>query len=93
MTTELKTTIGPEDVLAIDLECMKCHTRLSRSLTDFKADPQACPNCRTTWSAQDLGELRDIAYKLNSFAEVAKRNLMPFRVRFELVGESRKTAL
>ncbi|HEX3661646.1 MAG TPA: hypothetical protein VHU89_09460 [Acidobacteriaceae bacterium] len=84
MTSETKTTVEPEDILAVELECAECHARFSRPLRAYKADPQECPNCHAVWSSQDLGELRDIAYKLATFTETAKRNLMKFRIRFEI---------
>jgi len=85
MTSEMKTTIGPEDVLAIELEC-KCGTRLSRPVKTFRSEPRECPNCHAAWPSQDLGELGDIAYKLRGFTDGRER---PFSIRFEIAQSKR----
>lgn len=50
MTAECHTLIDPKDVLAIELECKLCHTRIAYKLEKLQVDRLSsrvlCPNCR-----------------------------------------------
>lgn len=50
MTTERRTLIEPKDVLAIELECKLCHSRVQHKLAKIQVDRfqnrLVCPNCR-----------------------------------------------
>lgn len=87
MTSETKTTIGPEDVLAIELECTRCGTRVSRLLRDYHSDPHGCPNCGDRWHhlTQEFGEMSRLVMALRMFADKCSGNsALPFRMRMEI---------
>jgi hypothetical protein len=92
MTSETKTTIGPEDILAIELGCVKCNARVTRRVDNYIGDPPNCPNCGERWShfAQAFGELNRLVMVLKMFADRPRNGDFPFRAKFELV-EPKKT--
>lgn len=88
MTTELRRTIEPSDVLAIEVECGQCHSRSVRRLDNWQSDIKMCPNCNTSWHGNSaaLGMLQDIANRFWQLSNLMNKDL-PFTVRFELRKE------
>lgn len=50
MTIERRLVLGLEDLLAIRLECERCHATVSFALDQTVAIPLVCPGCRETWT-------------------------------------------
>ena len=85
MTTETRTTIQPEDIQAIEIECAKCGFRTVRTVANWLGDSMMCANCRESWSEHEsmLKNIRDAAALLRIVSMQTKEN-MPFRVRLEI---------
>jgi ribosomal protein L37AE/L43A len=87
MTTETRTTIQPEDILAIEVECSKCHSKVVRRLDQWGKKLFACSSCDADWMAyQDLlNRLAGLATQVRGFydLETGERKA-PFSVRFEI---------
>jgi hypothetical protein len=94
MTSETKITIGPEDILAVEIECCKCGTFISRPLGEFRLTSRTCPNCGVDWIHlnQEFGELERLVLSLRMFAaKNSSKNGMPFQVKFEIASQNRNT--
>jgi ribosomal protein L37AE/L43A len=87
MTTETRTTIQPEDIRAIEIECAKCHSKVVRRLDNWGKEIVACQSCGEVWIAyQDLlDRLPLLATQIRKFydLETGERKA-PFSVRFEI---------
>ena len=87
MTTEMRTTIQPEDIQAIEIECSKCHSKIVRRLDQWGKEIVACQSCGDIWMAyQDLlKRLPALATQIRGFSnlETGERNA-PFSIRFEI---------
>ena len=87
MTTEVRTTIQPEDIQAIEVECSKCHSKVVRRLDQWGKEFFSCQSCGTEWIAyQDLlKHLTELAAQIRGFydLETGERKA-PFSVRFEI---------
>jgi hypothetical protein len=53
MTIEHRVIVGFDDVKAVSLECLKCHSRVTFS-ADFKVDvPLDCERCGNSWRSPE----------------------------------------
>ena len=85
MTTELRTTIEPKDLVAIEIECTKCGFRTVRTIAQWLGDSAMCANCRESWTEHEpmLKNIRDAAALLRMVSLQTKEK-MPFRIRIEI---------
>jgi hypothetical protein len=85
MTTEVRTTIEPKDIMAVEIECAQCGFRTVRTLTSWLGDSMRCSNCEKSWDEHKpmLKNIRDAAVLLRTVSLQTKEN-MPFIVRIEI---------
>lgn len=50
MTIERRLVLGLGDILAIRLECVRCHATVSFALDQTISIPPVCPGCHETWA-------------------------------------------
>ena len=86
MTNETKTTIEPGDVVAVDIECLACATRLSRPLKEYRGELFGCQNCGAHWShlSEDFKRLGAFVQYLRWLNDRTKTAELPFKVRLEI---------
>lgn len=87
MTLEQRAVIEPCDILAVEVECPKCKTRIVRNFGDESEVPIACASqrCDQKFFLQfDEGpeDLRKALDTLRRYAKDAKHR--PFTLRFEV---------
>jgi len=84
MTTELRTTIAPSDLIAVEIECAKCHQRVSRPADQWIQDILNCPNCGANWLAHraEVERIRDAVAQIWVLSHLEAN--LPFSVRFEV---------
>ena len=94
MTTARRTTIDLGDILAVEIECDKCHHRIVRPANSiWQKDLFTCPGCGNTWTSyQDiLNELRDSILSLRRVSDVLQsERKVPFDVRLEVSEDDRE---
>jgi len=86
MTSEMRTTIEPGDVTALELQCSNCGARFGCSLDKWLVEPMGCANCHTSWGGhqnelQRVGQLRAL---LKVFAELQFKGALPFKLRLDI---------
>ncbi len=90
MTVEKRTTIDPGDILAVEIECVKCRHRLYKPVGLWSNENRACPNCGYAWMQHQefLKKLQDLVYQVGGLSESQlKESQSPFRIRLEIRGE------
>ena len=60
ITVETRSTIGLQDITAIEYECTNCHSKTLRLLDDKHNIPMRCGNCPSLWFAENSSEHRDL---------------------------------
>lgn len=93
MTSETKTTIEPADILAVELECSVCGTRLSRPVNEYRGEPSGCQNCGAHWGhlTTEFKYLANLVMILRLLSErMAQKDGFPFKVRFEIASPTRR---
>lgn len=56
MTAKRHITIEAADLVALHIECAKCHSYLSIPISKIdRSLPQNCPNCQERWGSFDEG--------------------------------------
>ena len=88
MTKEIRTTVEPKDVVAIELECSKCHFKTVRRISQWLRDSSICSNCQENWSTDghSLEHVRNLASLLRILSEDMAGG-RPFMVKLELQPE------
>lgn len=93
MTREVKTTIAPSDLVAIEFTCSSCHSQFTVSIGEFDRPMGQCPFCRQKWIPAHGGEV-DIAITnlicyIKEYCKLAKTAdiQMGVSVRFQLAPE------
>jgi hypothetical protein len=94
MTIETRATIRPDDILAVEYECPKCHAKSVRPITHpIKNDgrsnviPHQCGNCTAAWIADGSRTAEDLTTLLNLIAIFREGDgSLPFVMRFEISG-------
>jgi hypothetical protein len=83
VTIDERVVIDLSDVIAVELECQKCHTAFSVPVEKWKPGEAKCSNClEDLWGAQAGGEVQD----LRNFASALKALIhrgksLPIRLR------------
>lgn len=88
MTSEIRTTIEPKDIVAIEMECTDCKTRTTTRMDDWRNGPTGCPNCGAMW-INVSNVLKEITKVAQMMQFIATKEGLPFSVRFELSGAVR----
>ena len=93
MTSEVKTTIEPGDILTIEIECTVCGSCATRMVSDYRGKIFGCNNCNAIWEhlSTEFNQLSQLVNLIRFFAvkQTAKDGL-PFRLRFEIAEQKRK---
>jgi hypothetical protein len=93
MTTETRTTISPDDIKAVEIECTKCHFRIVRPAGSVAAQElSACPGCGVAWIPyrETLSNLRNVVFQLRSLSNPpSQADGVPFSIRFEISGDKK----
>jgi hypothetical protein len=90
MTKELRTTIEPSDIAAVELECATCHGRQVIQLGAWRSGSGKCPNCGEAWPQNHSLAFQNLVNLAGAIAEAKKMKDakgLPFSVRFELVAD------
>jgi hypothetical protein len=95
MTVETKVTIEFRDIIAVEFECPKCHTRISRQLTEDNHLPEKCKGgmCQQVFFADSSLEFGSMLNALNLIGRYAKAKDLPFKLRLELSGLTSKPSV
>lgn len=93
MTNETRTTIQLSDVKAVEIECVKCHSRIVRPVGVWLSRLDCCPDCGVTWVHYrgTIDFLAGMASQIAKIAEIDKpENQAPFVVRLEIAQPKEK---
>lgn len=93
MTSEVKTTIEPGDILTIEFLCVACGSRAVRLIGDYRRKIFGCNNCNASWEhlATEFNQIGQLVNLLQFFAsKQAEKDGLPFRLRFEIAEQKRK---
>ena len=88
MTQQIRTTIEPKDVKAVEIECNHCHFRIVRPIDNWLRDTSMCPNGQEQWGSNHshvLGAVKELAEYLQMVSVRTKEGL-PFTIRLEVEG-------
>lgn len=91
MTSETRITISLGDIKAVEVECVKCHTRTVRLVESWSNPSMGCGECGESWimpHSQDYENLKRFLELLGIYAKLSEEK-MPYRMRLEITGESR----
>ena len=95
MTNETRTTIEPNDIVAIELQCTQCQCRFSCMFDQWRMEPTGCRNCGNNWGAFRDNEIRQMEHLfalLRTMSNLQTKGILPFRLRFE-IAQPRKESL
>lgn len=88
MVSELRTTIEPGDITAIEIECAKCHARHVRRVNAWHGTLLACANCNHPWmvpGSTDGKKLELLIGSLAALREFAESDQpQPYTIRLEI---------
>lgn len=87
MSTEMRTTIQLSDLKAVEIECVKCHSRIVRPVGVWLSRLDCCPDCGVSWIHYrgTMDFLANTASQVAKIAEIDKPEFnAPFVVRFEI---------
>ena len=89
MTTEVRTTIEPKDIVALEIECSKCHQRIVRRLDKWLQNFTSCANCGTIWfpNKAALDALNELVAHIHGFSN-GVLDQVPFTIRLELKAKT-----
>lgn len=95
MTTETKTFISVNDIVAVQYECMSCHARFVATVEYASAPPLSCQQCHKQWfvdstdpRSKDLHRMiQSIKTASDSVARFQGTNV-PLSVSLEIASES-----
>lgn len=93
MTSETRITIDPGDILAIEIECVACGSRIIRPVSDYRSKIYGCNNCNASWEhlRTEFLQLSNLINQLRFFAEKqTEKDGLPFRLRFEIAEQKPK---
>ena len=65
MTIETRSTIGLDDIVALEYECKNCKSKSVRLLDERHKIPAGCANCGHQWLADGSQEHQDLTLFLN----------------------------
>lgn len=89
MTSETRTTIEPEDIAAMEIECMDCHAKQVRPVGPERGRLGNCPNCNEAWmtpGSSDEKSVHALIQALNSLRSLMESGKTRYRIRLELTG-------
>ena len=93
MTSEIRTLVEPKDIVAVELECAHCNSRVTRTLAKWLREPSTCANCGAIWIhlAEEFKQLSLVVSALKLMAHRQEASESPaVMVRFELAAPPRK---
>jgi len=92
VTSEIRTTIEATDIKAVEMECAKCGFRTVWPLDQWDGRYAKCARCGESWpiSQNAAYEAMDRAVRNMSTFAKADSAAIPFKIRFELIGQKEK---
>jgi hypothetical protein len=89
MTIETRTTIGINDITAIEFECAKCHTKIAYPVAHLFNAPLRCGTCEESqqWLIPDSDDWKDLKQLGLIIQRFSKPNNQIFFLRLEITGE------
>jgi hypothetical protein len=90
VTSEIRTTIEPGDVLAIELECKNCQSRSIRPIERHLEGVEKCSVCGNVWPvalANELNQLKNLVSMLSAVTSLQEHRQMPFVIRLEIATQ------
>ena len=88
MTREIRTLIEPNDVTAVEFECLHCRARISLDIKDYEQADIKCSQCKRPWFPSLGGPAHAAAHRLlsglKSWDEVKNNPDMEVGVRIRL---------
>lgn len=89
MTVETRTTIEPQDILKIEIECVQCKGRYVLPLNNFAKVPLTCPSCPASWR-EFQEKFEKLLYYTDLFKAFSLQTEKPVSIRFEIANQSIK---
>lgn len=90
MVSELRTTIEAKDIVAVEIECAKCHARHVRRIDAWHGNLFGCANCNQTWILPGSTDGKKLELLVNSLASLRELTEseppQPFTIRLEIKG-------
>jgi hypothetical protein len=96
MTAEQRTVIEPKDILAIELECKACGSRVRYALLRmqpdvFKSRQHPCPNCKEFLAdTSETNRIADMAESLLNLIKGAGSAIIQLEIMDERKNEARR---
>lgn len=85
MTTETRTTIELKDILAVELTCNKCHSKIVRPLTLDNAIVARCSRgCQVQWFIDGSVEHQSLISLVRLLHDCAQIKNEHYSLRFEI---------
>ena len=83
MTFEIRTSIEPRDITAVEFECKVCGTRTIRKINEKFSTPMMCGNCSAVWFIAGGPEADQVAQFLRILEHHSKHDF-PYVLRFHV---------
>ncbi|MGC1617697.1 MAG: hypothetical protein WA765_04345 [Candidatus Acidiferrum sp.] len=93
MVTENRKLISVDDVLAFEIECVHCGTKLLIPLNKCAKTAPQCSRCGTYWyrsGAADNEAIISLARAIEEIKSESKLKDTKFRFRIEIVNDEKK---
>jgi DNA-directed RNA polymerase subunit RPC12/RpoP len=99
MTSETKTFIEFEDILGVQMECLRCGAKATRPLGKIQRYPVRCENCNEEWFIGSSEQAKEKLYHtLDELAEIQKwvqalpGSEIQLKLRLELASQKEEKA-
>lgn len=84
MTSETRTMIEFADVVAVEFECTKCSTRITKPIQGDLCIPVLCPNCHNTFFIENSTEQKHLELTLVTIGNMANEKKSPCKIKLEI---------
>jgi Zn finger protein HypA/HybF involved in hydrogenase expression len=84
VTSETRTMIEFADVVAVEFECTKCSTRITKPFRNDLAIPPHCPNCHNMFFIENSTPQQHLYLTLVTIRTMGNEKESPCRLRLEI---------
>ena len=88
MTRETRTTIEPNDIIAVEFECRTCEARLVLKLDKLEETPVFCSRCQKQWVIHNSDAHGRLHNFLQRMREYSKAQNEPYILRFTIAHDA-----
>ncbi len=88
MTIETRIIVGLDDILSVQLECVKCKAKVVRSPDVTLTLPSHCGQCGAVWYTKSLSDDPVVVKLLKLIAALRQGNDAGFNLKFEFDGKT-----